>query len=103
MLPELEELVEAVAVEQAGRRGLPRVGASRNRAAADPCSCLKRRIRIDAWLNAECAGDDVDTRGHGRRRSGPPASTAAAVDGAAEIVVTGRPMKSRSLDGSQFQ
>ena len=54
-------------------------------------------------MEDERADHEVQRAATGRRRSGPPASTAAAVDGAAEIVVTGRPMKSRSLDGFQFQ
>ena len=98
----LTVLVEAVAVEQARRR---RVGARRQEEARRRRALflLEDRIRVERLAEREGADDEVQRGATRRRRSGPPASIAAASTGAAEIVVTGRPMKSRSLDGFQFQ
>ena len=101
-LPERHELVVAVAVEQA-RRGGGALGASRKRAAAEPCSCLNDGVRVERLVEARSA---PTTRFTSRRQVAGVAHflrPLPLVDGAAEIVVTGRPMKSRSFDGFQSQ
>ena len=101
-LRKAEVLVEAVAVEQPRRRG-GRARRQQEARGGRALLLLERRIRVDRLAEEEGADDERRGARSDRRRSALPASTAAGSTGRPQIVVTGRPMKSRSFDGFQSQ
>ena len=97
-----DELVVAVAVEQTRRRRrrARRQQEARRRRAL---FLLEGRIGVDRLMEREAAGDAVDARGDGAGVTDLLRPLAGVSRAPPRSVVTGRPMKSRSFDGFQFQ